>query len=161
MIMDEHSDGDPLAMEKERDRLQHHQAPSLDGEDLPPDQQTAIEALLVSPTVERAAEVCGVHKRTIYRWMREIAFRRALLRARRAYTSQATGLVQRHAPALMTNALRMTTDTSISPAMRLSATMQLLKLGLGGFDRDDLDVRLTDLEDQINVPDLSDLERGP
>ena len=58
--------------------------------DLAPKKAQAIAALLSAPSVDKAAEVAGVSKRTLWRWLREDAFKAELIRAEGEAIADAT-----------------------------------------------------------------------
>ncbi|MDI6696841.1 MAG: hypothetical protein QME21_17470 [Anaerolineales bacterium] len=58
--------------------------------ELTPKKMQAIAALLSAPSVEKASEVAGISKRTLWRWLREDAFKAALTQAEGEAIADAT-----------------------------------------------------------------------
>ena len=109
-------------------------------------QEAAIIALLNEPTVQRAAKVCGLNDRTIYRWLDEPAFSRAYRKARREAFAQAIAASQRYAPVAIQTLAKIMTDATLSVASRVSAATALLKFSRESIELDDLATRVDDLE---------------
>jgi hypothetical protein len=65
------------------------------GEKEPHLRQAAVAALLVEPTVEKAAAKVGVDVKTLYRWLRKPAFRAAYRKARAVVVEGAVAALQR------------------------------------------------------------------
>src|SRR3954447_16009007 len=119
----------------------------VDGEDgVTGPQSKAIADLLQEPTMQRAAEVAGVTVRTLQRWQKETAFRRALLRARREAFGQAVGLTQRLAPMAVATFAQVMKDPAAPAAAKVSAAVALLKFGREGIEMEDFAERLEALE---------------
>jgi hypothetical protein len=106
----------------------------------------AVEALLQEPTMARAAAAAGVGERSLRRWLREPAFRDALLRARRESFGQAIGLTQKYAPVAVAALVRILNDSTSPHSSRVSAAGMLLKFGREGLELDDLAERVDRLE---------------
>lgn len=109
-------------------------------------QEAAIIALLNEPTVQRAAKVCGLNDRTIYRWLDEPVFSRAYRKARREAFAQAIAASQRYAPVAVQTLAKIMTDGTLSVSARVSAATALLKFSRESIELDDLATRVDDLE---------------
>jgi len=115
-------------------------------------QEKAILALLAEPSLTRAAKVCGITERTLYRWLREEkVFISAYRRARREAFSQAIGLTQRYAPVAVTTLVKVMTDDSAPHTAKVSAATTLLRFGRDGVELDDLQERVEALEETAEV----------
>ena len=89
-------------------------------EGMSPKQEQAIIALLNEPTVKRAAESAKLGERTIYRWLREPAFRRAYTDARREAFAHAVALTQRYAPLAVQTLAQIMVDQNAPTAARVA-----------------------------------------
>jgi hypothetical protein len=113
---------------------------------LTPRQGQAVEALLREPTLNRAAAAAGVTARTLRRWMKDAAFKAAVLTARREAFGQAVGLSQRYAPLAVATLVRVMQDDKASPSARITAAAMLLRFSREGIELDDLIARVEALE---------------
>jgi hypothetical protein len=118
-------------------------------DNLDPQQEKALLALLSEPTVKRAAEASGVPERTLYRWMDDAEFGRAYRQARRRAFSQAISLCQRYVPVALQTLARITADESAPHSSRVSAASAVLKFGRDSIELDDLAERIGHLERQL------------
>ncbi len=109
-------------------------------------QHEAIVALLNEATVAKAAEVCGVSERTLYRWLSEPVFASAFRRARREAFSHAVGLCQRYSAGAVNALAKIAMDTTAPHASRVSAATNILKFGRESMELDDLAARVDALE---------------
>lgn len=118
-------------------------------DNLTPQQENAILALLNQPTVAKAAEAAGAGERSLYRWMDEPVFSRAYRKARRQSFAQAIALTQRYAPMAVNNLAKISTDPSAGAAARVSASSALLKFSRESIELDDLAERVENLEREM------------
>ena len=125
---------------------------SVDG--LSPRQEQAIIALLNEPTVKQAAATSNIGERTIYKWLRNAAFVREYMRARRQAFSQAVSLTQRYAPMAVQTLGKIMVDASAPHAARVSAAACLLKFSRDSLELDDLAARLETIEEKLQVKTL-------
>jgi hypothetical protein len=109
-------------------------------------QAKALEALLLEPTLGRAAAIAGVNERTLRRWLAEAPFKAALLSARREAFGQAIGLTQKYAPVAVATLVKVMNDASSSASAKVTAAGVLLKFGREGIELDDLAERVEMLE---------------
>jgi hypothetical protein len=115
-------------------------------EELAPRQEAAIVALLTAPTIEEAAMWAGVGKRTLYRWLDIPDFNAAYRKAKRAAFSQALARLQLGAAAAATTILNIMSDESVPTSTRLKAADCVLSHARIGMEIDEIDARLTALE---------------
>jgi hypothetical protein len=110
-------------------------------------QHNAIAALMVQPTVRKAAEVAEVPERTLYKWLKSPLFVEEYRAARREATSQAIARLQQVSGAAVSELLRLATQAR-SEAVRLGAVCKILDLAIKSVELDDLAARLTALEER-------------
>ena len=109
-------------------------------------QEGAIAALLVQPTIEKAAQAAGVGERTLFRWLKEPAFAAAYREARRQQFAHAVSLAVRYAPASVNGLARIANDASASHAARVTAHVAVLKFSRESIELDELVARIEALE---------------
>lgn len=112
--------------------------------ELTPGQKRAISELLVSGNVSKAAEVAGVGRVTVHRWMKQAAFRDAL----RQSEQDALDALQRRLVTLGSGAADALQDGLSSPDLRirLRAADTVLDRLLALRQLIDFDARLAVLE---------------
>ena len=106
----------------------------------------AILALLRHPSVPKAAQAIGIDRATLYRWIKQPAFHRALTDARSHAQAQALANLQlgtESAAALLLDSMR---DPKVPIASRIRAAEAVLQSGGKVFARSHLDPRLAPLQ---------------
>ena len=95
-----------------------------------PRQERAIEELLNQPNISAAARECGVPTRTMYRWLKDETFQRAVESKRRRQPFER--LVERLktlGPLALDVLERVSEDPEASPDVRLEAARAILDSG--------------------------------
>jgi predicted site-specific integrase-resolvase len=123
---------------------------SLDS--LDPQQQMAIVALMNETTVRKAAEVVGVHEKTLHRWLEDPAFEAVYRRVRRDAFKQAISQAQRYAPVALNVLVQIAADAKAPHSARVSAATGVLKFGRESLELDDLAARVEQLEQAAKAP---------
>ncbi len=119
------------------------------GEDLlGPAQHRALIALLEYPTVKEAAEAAGVHKATVYRWLREPQFQVAYREARREAVSRATARLQQISGEAVEALREVVGDRSQQGASRVGAARVILDYAVKMTELEDFGARLARLEER-------------
>jgi DNA-binding MurR/RpiR family transcriptional regulator len=117
-------------------------------EDLSPQQEGAIAALLSEPGLTGAAKAAGVGKATLWRWMQQPGFRDAYRRARREAVEQARARLQQ-ASGEAVEALRAVMNDQEAPhASRVSAARTVLDMAMQATSAEEIDKRLAALEER-------------
>ncbi|MCC6428618.1 MAG: hypothetical protein IT435_17590 [Phycisphaerales bacterium] len=119
-------------------------------DNLEPQQEKALLALLNEPTIKRASEACGVGERTLYRWLDDPNFGGLYRQARRKAFSQAISVAQKYMPIALQTLVKITADESTPHSARVSAATAILKFGRDSIELDDLAERIGHLEAQLN-----------
>ena len=115
-------------------------------EELSPQQEHALVALLSDPGLTGAAKAAGVGKATLWRWMQQPAFREAYRKARREAVEQARARLQQ-ASGEAVEALREVMNDSEAPhASRVSAARTVLDMAMAATSTEELEARLAALE---------------
>jgi hypothetical protein len=110
-------------------------------------QEQAILALLSKPTIEAAANECGVSGRTLLRWLREPEFSASYRQAKSDLLTAATGRL-RAAAGRAVGVLESVAVNRKAPAgARVTASRAILELAMRSHELDDLEARITRLEE--------------
>lgn len=114
---------------------------------MPPRKQRAVSAILGTRTLEDAARVCGISRRTISRWATAPEFQKALLAERRAMFGRAIDEL-RVASGESVAALRaIVTSPDVSPAVVVQAASSILANVFRGVELCDIMERVNALEE--------------
>lgn len=116
---------------------------------LTPAQRRCIEALLTAPSATEAAKMVGIHRRTLYRWLRDPVFVAALREAE----GEAVATLSRTLAGLGEDAAAALRD-ALKPGQKMSIRLRASEVVIGNLLRIrelvDLENRLTKLEAQAN-----------
>ena len=119
------------------------------GEKLSRNQERAISALLVHPTMAQAAAAAGIGEVTLWRWLQIYEFREQYRKARREAVSRAVGQLQGACSVAVTALTDISQDVNAPASSRVSAARTVLELALKGVELEDLAVRVDELEQQV------------
>ena len=119
------------------------------GEKLSRNLERAIAALLVHPTMAKAAAAAGVGEVTLWRWMQIPEFKEKYRLARREAVSQAVGHLQGACSVAVLALTDISQDVNCPASARVSAAKSILELALKGVELEDLTVRVEELESQV------------
>ncbi len=111
----------------------------------------AIRALMLEPTIEKAAKSAGIGERTLYRWLREDDFREAFDLARREALSMSIASLQAATSDAVSALIGVLTDDGNRPSDRISAARIVLDFSLRGQDLLDFEQRMAALEADARV----------
>lgn len=101
----------------------------LSADSLSANQERAIVALLAAPSLETAAERCGLSVRTLWRYLQDSRFEEAYRKARRHQVSAATARLQCAAEKAVTALEEIAMDNGASASARVSACRVFLDMG--------------------------------
>lgn len=119
------------------------------GEKLSKKKELAIAAVLKNPTLKDAAREVGISEPTLWRWMQIPAFQAALKEAKKQAVSGAVSKLSQICDEAVKNLRAIMNDKAAPPSARVSAAKTVLDSGLKGIELDDLETRLTALEQEI------------
>lgn len=117
---------------------------------LTPQQERAIELLLAGSTRVGAAEEVGIGRTTLYRWLKNPAFRQELRDRQAAALEEAMAALAAAAWDLATVIIVLAQATDTPPAVRLQAARGGLADLLRMRESLELEERLAALEDEIH-----------
>jgi len=109
-----------------------------------------IGALVEGMTIEMAAERSGLSQATVYRRLRDPAFRAEIGRARREYVEIIVSRLVRTSTLASVELEKVIRDGENSTSDRLKAMKLALTEGGRWMDRGDLDDRIAILEDRLD-----------
>ena len=109
--------------------------------------EEAVLAMLQHPSTEMAAASIGVSAVTFWRWTKTSAFQQAFRQARRETFSQAIARLQQASSAAVSTLLKVMVDGNAPAASRVRAAGCVLEHALHGMELEEIDVRLSRLED--------------
>jgi hypothetical protein len=116
------------------------------GSNLNRKQENAILALLSHRSIEDAAKTAGVGTRTLMRWLKDPAFEKACLAARRAAFRQSMARLQQMSGAAVSTLGKVLVDQSSPPSTRVRAAECILNQGAKAIELEDVLARVEDLE---------------
>src|SRR5919199_5893638 len=131
----------PDGLGKERQRMAG-KADVLSGQ-----QQKAIAGLLNQPTISAAAQAAGVGERTLYRWLDDPTFATAYRAARRKAVSQAIARLQQVSSGAVAVLAQVASDKQAPSSSRVAAASKLLELAIKAVELEDLEARISILEE--------------
>lgn len=107
-----------------------------------------ILALLQHPGLEKAASAAGLSISTAWRLRKSPEFIKEYMEARRELVFQAFARIQQAANGAASTLIRIMLDQKAPAAARVRAAAQVLDFGNDSFEREDLERRIADLEQQ-------------
>jgi hypothetical protein len=131
---------------KERIRMNSGETARNPAEELSPQQEGAIVALLSDPGLTGAAKAAGVGKATLWRWMQQPAFREAYRRARREAVEQARARLQQASGEAVEALREVMNDQDAPHASRVSAARTVLDMAMQATNEEEIEKRLAALE---------------
>jgi hypothetical protein len=108
-----------------------------------------ISALLEHGSTNKAARALGISESTVWRRMRKEEFQEEFRRARRQALSQAVARLQQSSNAAVVTLLRVMVDPEAPASTRMRAASCVLDGALRGMEMEDLEVRLSRLEQTL------------
>jgi hypothetical protein len=107
---------------------------------------SAVLALLTARSVEEAARATNVPVRTLYRWMKEPAFKAAYRAAKREAYGQAIARLHQMASAAVSTVGKVMVDPATPPATKVRAADSILNHTAKAIEIEDIEARVTELE---------------
>ena len=108
--------------------------------------ERAVAALLTKPTIRAAARECGVSSRTLQRVMKQPEFESAYRDARRALVREATAKLTANSGRAADILRKVFDDRKAAPSARVGAAVSTIRLTLEGYELEELERRISDLE---------------
>ena len=114
-------------------------------------QQKTIMALLQEPTIEKAAALASVGEASVYRWLRQDAFRKAYRVARNEAVSRAMARLQRASSGAVDILVELMACDATPASVRMGAARCVLEMAVKTLESEDLAARIEALEKRIAV----------
>lgn len=122
--------------------------------------EAAIAALLIEPTIERAAAACGVGEKTLRRWLARPDFVERYRAARQEILTATVGELQRGALDAARVLRELLTNTATPAAIRVRAARSILASVFKGVETLDFVERLVALEQEGQTYEQSQATAG-
>ena len=119
------------------------------GEKISRKQEQLIAALLQCPTITAAAKESGISEASVWRWLQQPAFEEAYRRARQAAVDQAISQLQQASGEAVETLRAVQTDLGAPPSSRVTAAKAVLEMALKIRESEEMESRLTALEETI------------
>ena len=113
--------------------------------------ERVIAALLVSPTMEKAAKSCGISTRTVQRMLNDPEFAKEFRDAKTALLQAATTMLTANSAKAAETLLKIFSDRKVPPASRVAAALHTLRLAVDAYQLENLEERLRKLEEQSDA----------
>ena len=111
--------------------------------------ELAIAALLREPTISAAAKSVDVGESTLWRWLQFPDFKEDYRRARQEVVAHAVAQLQRATSEAVNTIFNVMTDSKVGANIRLNAAKSIMELALKSIETEELELRLTELENII------------
>jgi hypothetical protein len=121
------------------------------GEKLSRKQEALISALLTAPRLADAAQTAGIGEVTAWRWLKDVTFQAAYREARRAVVQHAITQVQQATGEAVETLRRVMQDPEAPASAKVSAAKNILDTAIRAVEIEDLEARITTLE-QARTP---------
>ena len=108
--------------------------------------EEAIIALLTHRSIEDAAKSINLNPNTLMRWLKMPEFDAEYRQARRIAYRQSTARLQQASGAAATTLAKVMVDPATPAAVKVRAAECILNHGLKGIEIEDIDARVTELE---------------
>lgn len=133
----------------------------VESDDLTPQQQAALVALLSCPTYAAASAQSGVSQASLWRYMQDETFARLLREARRVVVSQAVLRLQCAAGDAVKALHDIVNSAEAGGAVRVSAARAILDMAFRAVEQDELKAGIAELEQFIlRKQEENALDRG-
>lgn len=120
--------------------------------------QEAISALLVHPTIEKAAQAVGISEKTLWRWLQIPEFDRAYEQARNRVLAQTISLLHK-ATGMAVTTLMKNLKCGV-PSVEVRAAVAVLDQTFKAREILELEQRLTMIEQNLKEQQQFDQQRG-
>ena len=128
----------------------NHQ-PAGHGQKFTRNMEKAIASLLANPSIPDAAKEVGIGERTLWRWLKISEFEKAYSEARREVVRHAVVNVQAAMSEAVETLRSIMNDGSAPASARVSAARAVIDTGLKAVELEDLDHRLSAIEEIIKT----------
>jgi hypothetical protein len=110
-------------------------------------QAKGIQALLSADTIDKASELTGVTRNTLYRWLKDDFFIHELNQAKRKLVQHSILRLQRAVKDAVKTLLEVCNDKKAPASSRVSAAREIIRSTLKSIELEEIEDRLTTLEE--------------
>jgi hypothetical protein len=114
-------------------------------------QLRGIQAILQADSMEQAAEIAEVNRKTLYRWLENDLFMRELSRAKRIIINQGLLKLQRGTNEASATLIEICQDKDAPPSSRVAAARQILDNTMKSIELEEFEERLKALEERLLI----------
>ena len=114
--------------------------------------EAAIAGLLTQRTLDEAARSADIGTQTLIRWLKIPEFQAAYLEARRASVTQSNARLQQASSAAVSTLLKIMVDVNAPASTRVRAADSVLDHAKQAIEIDDIEIRVTALEQVAKLP---------
>ena len=119
--------------------------------DLDDRKRRAINALIDHYNQHKVAELAGVSRLTIWRWLQQPSFLQALADAQRQAYDQSFGVLDRAVPEMIGILTKIVRDTTVPTRTRMRSGFSLVSLGETLLDQVTLEAQIAKMEEALNL----------
>ncbi len=127
-------------------RKERNHVNTRETDELSPQQEGAVVALLSDPGLTGAAKAAGVGKATLWRWLQQPAFQAAYRKARREALEHARARLQQASGEAVEALREVMNDPNAPHASRVSAAKGVLEMSFREAKTEEIEERLAALE---------------
>lgn len=109
--------------------------------------EQVIAALLTCSSLPAAAADCGVSERTLRRWLQDESFARRYRQERTRILESTFNLLRQKSVAAVETLANVANDKEALASARVSAARSVVELAIKGVELQDLEQRITELEE--------------
>jgi len=110
----------------------------------------ALEALISHDSIDQACNACGISRATLYRYLKEPLFDKELKAAKRQLINRAILRLQQSCSDAARTLSEICKDKEATAASRVSAAKEILSSALKAVELEDIETRLSTLEERMN-----------
>lgn len=108
--------------------------------------ELAIISLLTAPSMAEAAKQAGVGQNTLWRWLKEPAFKEKYQEAKREAVSQAVARLQQLSSTSVDVLNEIANDSEAPASSRVSAAKTIIEMAIKAVELEDIVARVDQLE---------------
>lgn len=120
-------------------------------ENVRPNREKAVTALMTNPTIRAAAAECGIAEKTLHAWLNEEDFASKVKAAQEEVTRQAIGRILLSIGRSIETLEEIMQDATNNASPRVAAARTLLDYGFKVYELQTVQQRLEALERRLNV----------
>lgn len=112
-------------------------------------QKSFLLALINEPTKTEAIKQAKISQSTAYRYLKDPLFNQEYRRLKQAYMRNVTTKLQYYSDVAIDTLVEIASDKTKSPHARVQSARTLLEFGFKGYEVEELEYRLDELEERM------------